>query len=350
MEKIIEYSELPPSRGQSIYLRMEETDPALYFRLFNRGYKIVNRISDADKSTIYVTGRRQDTECLSQEEYRLKLDKKICGFLEKKNLEKPSTIKFTYQDLINYKYRLPFVLKNERQNGGREKFLISTEEDYKNLIRTCDYLYNKMYEYSLCFPTEDKREQIDYPRYLEECFTVQEFIDTPTKYCTTVRVLTSSSNDVLCSLLKYKEPVELNDNTTFFGDLLSSRYKLSTKSIVSNTLSGGSNILIGEDIYSPEERRILDKHNIPSEQFEKVLSASKDIHSVCKSELGIICGFDYIYSQDTNRWYLLEYHSRPMVGEYARRNGIKFENGTDSKVAEGRVRATALSLTLKKQR
>ena len=35
-----------------------------------------------------------------------------------------------------------------------------------------------------------------------------------------------------------------------------------------------------------------------SEQFEKVLSASKDIHSVCKSELGIICGFDYIYSEE----------------------------------------------------
>ena len=64
--------------------------------------------------------------------------------------------------------------------------------------------------------------------------------------------------------------------------------------------------------------------------------------------MGIICGFDYIYDQEKENWFLLEYHSRPMVGDYSKRQGINYDTKEDRITAEGRVRATALSLTLKK--
>ena len=73
------------------------------------------------------------------------------------------------------------------------------------------------------------------------------------------------------------------------------------------------------------------------------------MHEECKRELGIICGFDYIYDQERKEWFLLEYHSRPMVGEYAKRQGLSYDTVEDKLTAEGRVRATALSLVLKKQ-
>ena len=148
---------------------------------------------------------------------------------------------------------------------------------------------------------------------------------------------------------------DINQSESFLektpcGYLLSEIYPLSTKSIVSNTLSGGSNILIGSNNYTSLEKEILNKHNTESEQFNELLTASKDVHKEFKSVLGIICGFDYIYDENKKKWFLLEYHSIPMVGDYSKRQNIKYETSEDRITAEGRVRATALSLVLKKTR
>ncbi len=343
MERIISYDELPRSDGQSIYLRME-TDPKLYITLLSKGYKIINNINDSNKSTIFVTGRRQDTKCNSSEEYRRIVDSNIQKFLQNNGIVKPNTVNFSYSDLINHKYQLPFVLKNEKQNGGREKFLINTEEDYENLICACTSLINR----KISNDSTDIREYIDYNKYLNLNFTVQEYIPTPTDYNTTVRILTSSSNDLLYAALKYKKPDKCMDDTTLLGHLLREVFPLSTNSIVSNTLSGGKNILIGESRYTGFEGSLLKEHNINSDQFYNLLKISQDVHEEYKSELGIICGFDYIYDLERKKWFLLEYHSRPMVGDYSRRQGINYCSNEDRLTAEGRVRATALNLSLKK--
>ena len=345
MERIIDYNELPRSKGQSIYFRME-TDPKLYVSLMSKGYRIINHISDSDKSTIYLTGRRQDRNCNSFDEYKNIVDNNIQNTLKENGIVKPNTYKFSLKDLINYKYKIPFVLKNENQNGGREKFLINTEEDYENLILACTFLINKKRNNN----STDIREQIDYNKYLNLNFTVQEYIPTPSKYNTTVRILTSSSNDLLYAALKYKEPNKYIDDTTLLGYLLGNIFPLSTKSIVSNTLSGGKNILIGEDNYIDFEESLLKEHNIDTDQFINLLDTSKKVHNKYESELGIICGFDYIYDKDKEKWFLLEYHSRPMVGDYSKRQNISYESKEDKVTAEGRVRATALNLTLKKTR
>ena len=345
MERIIDYNELPRSKGQSIYFRME-TDPKLYISLMSKGYKIINHISDSNESTIYLTGRRQDRNCNSFDEYKNIVDNNIQSTLKKNGIVKPNTYKFSLKDLLNYKYKIPFVLKNENQNGGREKFLINTEEDYENLLLACTFLINKKRNNN----STDIREQIDYNKYLNLNFTVQEYIPTPSKYNTTVRILTSSSNDLLYAALKYKEPNKYIDDTTLLGYLLGNIFPLSTKSIVSNTLSGGKNILIGEDNYIDFEESLLKEHNIDTDQFINLLDTSKKVHNKYESELGIICGFDYIYDKDKEKWFLLEYHSRPMVGDYSKRQNISYESKEDKVTAEGRVRATALNLKLQKTR
>lgn len=346
MERIISYDELPKSKGQSIYFRME-TDPRLYVNLLAKGYKIVRSIIDADESTIYVTGRRQDYDCQDGYEYRQMVISKIDTSLKEKGIEKPQSIGFNYFDLVNYKYELPFVFKNENQNGGKEKFLIATEEDYDNLISACDFLLSKKWLLFNFLGTNDIRYHIDYQEYLSK-FVIQEYIQTPSEYNTTVRLLTTPSNDLLYASLKYNKPEEYQDETTLLGLLLHEIYPLSTKSIVSNTLSGGENILIGEELYLPKERKLLASHNVGTDQFESLVSISEQVHQEFQSELGIICGFDYIYDREQNKWFLLEYHSRPMVGDYSKRQGIPYETSDDRLSAEGRVRATSLALTLKR--
>lgn len=345
MEKIISYDELPKSTGQTIYLRMNETDTKLYVALLRNGYRIINNISYSDNSTIYITGRRQDCHFGTDfKMYKEEVNNGILSTLKKDGITKPNTEYFSFENLVNHKYQIPFVLKNVNQNGGREKFLINSEEDYENLILACSFLISKK------IPTgsKDKRDLIDYGKYLSSNFEIQEFVKTPSKYNTTIRLLTSSSNDLLYAVLKYKLPDKYEDKTTLLGCLLSEAFPLSTKSIVSNTLSGGENILIGENNYNDFESELLKQHNINSQQFSKVINASQNVHEKFKSELGIICGFDYIYDEESNKWHLLEFHSRPMLGDYSNRQGIKYQTNEDRLIAEGRVRATALKLELSK--
>ena len=346
MERIIEYEELPFSYGDSVYFRME-TDPKLYLTLISKGYKVVKDIRDTDESTIYITGRRQDYICRNYDEYRRLITSNIDKSFKNMGITKPKTIKFSFNDLIAYKYELPFVLKNENQNGGKEKFLIATEEDYQNLIKACQVLLDK-HQLKIANDNGDLKYQVDYDKYLDMNFNVQEYIETPTEYNTTVRLLTTPAKDLLYASLKYNKPVSYLDDTTLLGYMLSEVYPLSTKSIVSNTLSGGSNILLGEDSYPLFEESLLDAHNIPSSDFRNLINTSESIHREFNTELGIICGFDYIYDKKRNKWFLLEYHSRPMVGDYSKRQGINYKTREDRMVAEGRVRATALSLVRKK--
>ncbi len=349
MERIITYDEIPVSKGQSIYFRME-TDPKLYISLVSKGYQIVKNIIYADESTTYVTGRRQDYKRTTPEGYKEYIDSKIQDYFKARKIVKPTSVKFSVQDLIEHKYKLPFVLKNENQNGGREKFLIQTEDDYESLICACEFLLEKNLTVLLQLPEDDPRVRINYNRYLNLNFSVQDYIPTPSMYNTTIRLLTSPSDDLLYGALKYKMPVKEMDDTTLLGYLLHEIYPLSTPSIVSNTLSGGSNILLGEDNYSDFERELLNKHGISSKNFESLVETTKAAHREFNSELGIICGFDYIYDYEKDQWYLLEYHSRPMLGDYSKRQGIAYGTKEERLEAEGRIRATALTKTLKKTR
>ena len=336
MEKIISYDEIPKGNGKSIYLRMNDIDPGLYLTLLNKGYKLINNANFAGKSTIYITGKREYTTSDYEESIELSL--------EKKGISKPTTYSFQIGDLKNSRYELPFVFKNERQNCGREKFLIQTSDDYKNLLKACKYLIER----ESITDSNGKKCTIDYKKYLESGFVIQEYINAPSKYNTTVRLITTPSNKLLYGALKYNKPSSYKDETTLIGYLLNDVYPLSTKSIVSNTCRGGNNIILGEKNYTSEEEKLLASHNINSDKFNNLVQASLDTHKEFQSKLGIICGFDYIYDSDKDKWFLLEYHRKPMLGDYSRKNNVDYTTSSDTLIADGRVRATALSLALRK--
>lgn len=69
---------------------------------------------------------------------------------------------------------------------------------------------------------------------------------------------------------------------------------------------------------------------------------------ICPVKKGFYYGKNYIYVREQEKWFLLEYHSRPMVGDYSKRQNIPYETNNDRLKAEGRVRATSLALTLKR--
>ena len=353
MEKIITYEDIPRSIGQSIYYRME-TNPTLYVSLIKHGYRIVNRINEADDETIYVTGQRQVRDCFSAEEYLAKFDKKFLSALGERQIEKPRTKKFTYEDLVNGNYKLPFVFKNNKAHGGCEKFLIATELDYEQLIKACNHMLiiqrERRFVNEILRSCNRSAMPRGYEEFVEGNYSIQEFVETPTKYCTSVRLLTSSSDDLLCGVLKYNLPGEEKGKMSLLGYLLREVYPLGTKSIQSNTLRGGRNIIIDSNDCSREEREILGMHKLTSDQFHNVVEASRQVHSRFKTELGILCGFDYIYDRNKEKWYLLEYHGKPMVGDYAVACGLPYNHKPDIISADGLVRATALSLTLRKQR
>ena len=349
MERIVGYSEIPKSDGRhSIYIKFN-SDAEFLRTLFDKGYRLINHINDADEDTIYVSERQQDYMVSSTEEYHALVDEVVKRFLKDEDITTPKTYNFDFDALLHHKYKLPFVFKNVLINRGKEKFLIQTEEDYEKLINACSILMNPGFLFMVGKGNNDDRYHINYRRYLSN-FVIQEYVDTPTDYNTSVRLLTSSSNDLLYASLKYNEVGEYTDETSLVGSFLSTVYPISTKSIVSNTCSGGSNIILGEDSYTPEEKKILSLHDINSDQFRKVVSASQDLHELLHSELGILCGFDYIYDKEKQKWFLLEYHSVPMVGDYVKRFGFSYDNPLRKKYAEGHVRATALCKKLEKTR
>lgn len=349
MERIITYDELPFSNGQSIYLR-DETDPNLKVSLISKGYQLLDNVMDTDESTIFLTGARQVFGFKTAEAYREALSTDIEYELSKYGITKPKTQKFSIKDLIDHKYQLPFVLKNEKLNGGKEKFLIKTEKDYENLILSIDFLLNDTLKNIIAQYPDDPRTRINYARYLNTCFSVQEYIETPSEYNTTIRLLTTPNDKLLYGALKYKEKSNEIDNTTLLGYLLGVVYPLSTPSIVSNTVKGGVNILLDGGKYPSIEKSLLECHGINSSAFQKLIRAAKEVHKEYHIELGILCGFDFIYDQERKKWFLLEFHDKPMVGDYSNRQGINYETIEERLEADGKVRATALSLTLKKTR
>ena len=349
MKRIITYEELPQGNGQKVYLRLNNTDPSFYLELLKKRYRIVNRIKDTDEDTIYIRWLDQAYLHEDQKMHREQVNKTIAETLEQRGIRKPKTLPFTYEDLIEHKYQVPFVLKNINESCGREKFLIATEEDYENLIQACDFLLDSSLKYLINKNPDEAKVKINYDDYLHMNFFVQQYITTPTEYNTSMRVLTSSSNDLMYASLKYNPPRRCQDNTTLLGYLLEHVYPLSTNTIVSNTMSGGKNVILEENSYTQFERSLLENHNLTSERFENLVEASLNVHTTLKKDIGCLCSFDYIYSAEENKWYVLEYHMKSMFNEYAARWSIPYQTKEERIAASGRVRATSLALTMQKK-
>lgn len=249
-------------------------------------------------------------ENIDIKEYKKAFDKRIFeSGGEKLNYPHSVTIEEYFENPF-----FPAVLKNELQNGGVDKFLIETEEQLEKIKK----FYNDFYKYS------DYYDEFN-------CSIFQQLIETPTKYQTYMRVLMSTSGDVMGASLKYSKVKEQKRNPIgmfekhFWNE--NSQYYLNCNGMF-NYYSEGGNITFTQPSYSNEKKAILEAHNIDSNSPsipEDVLEVASSIAKNCNRELGIMCGIDFIYNEKDKKWYYLEVQAFPAIEEWAVTKGVRLE-------------------------
>jgi len=204
----------------------------------------------------------------------------------------------------------PVVLKNELTNGGVDKFFIKNESQL-NVIKK--------------FYNDFKNNKIMSDVLKSSIF--QQYIETPTQYQTYMRVLMSASGDVMGESLNfsqgsYKKRESLGDLEKYFWNE-QSPYFVDCEGMF-NYYSDGDSISFSQPKYSGKKRNILASHNIDclNPQIpDDVLEVASNIARKCNKELGIICGIDFIYNKNDNKWYYLENQAFPALDEWAKKNG-----------------------------
>lgn len=171
----------------------------------------------------------------------------------------------------------------------------------------------------------------NHPKYIDsfQHTIFQQLIETPTKYKTYMRVLISSSGDVMGASLKYSKlcAPSVKMEGVFEKDLLNPRSKYYIKAEkMFNYYSGGGNILFCDDNLIKEEKKILKAHGIDPNNIcvpEEVLEVSKNIAQKCNKGLGVITGIDFILNESDNKWYYLELQAFPALEEWLATRGIR---------------------------
>lgn len=312
-------------------------------RLESEGFIITHDKHDNQNDIIYLNMNNEainnDNEDIS--EYKRLLDERIF-IAGGEKLNYPHSMKFV-EYLKNPFY--PAVLKNELMNGGKDKFFIETPEQ----LAIVKKFYEKYKDDERLKPTFD-------------CSIFQQFIKTPTDHKTYMRVLMSASGDVLGASLKYsKASIEVRPAAgtyeKFFWDK-NSEFYLNCKGMF-NYYSGGGNIIFGQNRLNYEEREILSVHGIDPDNPtvpEEVLEVSSNISVKCNREIGILCGLDFIYNEEDQKWYYLEMQAFPAIDEWAIPRKIKVREVRDIKdyikmnALDLEARYEALMLCMEKKR
>lgn len=369
--------ELPVGQNNPVY----DVYKDMFKYFYDMGYKIVTDSKMAGDDSFFFTPCLDKHVNATREEYVLKKEKKINSYLLIEGITKPLTVSFPIDSFPSLLPPLPFVLKNEESQGGMEKFLIKTTEQIEILRRFYDEINTYAREKSI----ERVKQQwsyykdlefgenghsnrgvsiqfVDYKKEFHKNMVLQEYINTPTKYNTSLRVLTSSSGDILCSSLKYSDVV-VGEGKKYYGLFdrflsdSSSPYYLGSESIVSNTVAGGESILLGRDNYSMIEQEILAAHGIDPHNAdvpEDVMRACCNIAINCSREIGAIYGMDFIFDEKLGQWKYLEGHEYPMLYSYAEKYNLPYDDNSEdfystNQLLDIDVRLQALALTMKKR-
>lgn len=368
--------DIPISQSNPVYEAYKEMFKCLY----EKDYKVITDSSMVSNDTFFLTPCF-DKQNNTKEDYSRKKKNKIDFYLNSEGITEPFSISFPINSFPKTLPDLPFVVKNEESQGGKEKFLLKTPEQIAILKK----FYNEIDSYAhqktieevkrqwKCFPDLEIDENghsnmgininfVDYKKEFHQNIRIQKFIKTPTKYNTSLRVLTSSSGDILVASLKYTEPFTSTEEKYYglFDKYLSdpsSPYFLGSDSIVSNTIAGGNSILLEKNSYSELEQDILRAHSINPKGATvppDVMKACVKIASNCRREIGAICGLDFIYDDEEKTWKYLEEHEYPMLYSYAEKYNLPYNYNEDdfnitNQLLDLRARLHALALTMKKK-
>lgn len=367
------FREVPFGNGQEVYIEPEwlEKDYRDYMPdhdkyiveqlveyLCRCGYIITSDSATVSDNAFFFNPCLDKHINASREDFVGKKEAMITECLSNESVKAPYTIPFKEDQFFNITPGdLPIIIKNEYEQGGTDKYIIRTSEQ----LETFKMFYNEINAYD-----KKRRESVlrkrlglgeeatwdetghsketpwcifimDYKRNLHENFVIQKFIQTPTKYNTSLRVITSSSGDILCSSLKYADK-SIEKNKTFCGPYdqylkdPSSPYYLGSESIISNTVSGGNSLLLGRNDYSKLEQEILRAHGIDPNNAnvpQTVASAARKIAITSRRPIGAISGMDFIFDEETQEWKYLEQHEYPMLGTYAEAYGLPYTSIED---------------------
>ena len=351
------------------------------------GYVVITDSSKVSEDTFFFSPCRDMHTNATVDEYVEKKTAKIHESLEPTNVHEPLTLKFEEDHFPDNIPPLPFVLKDEIAQGGIDKILIKTPKQLEIFKR----FYEEINDYSFREAIEEFRAEhrsrpeiefyedgtsnscffiirTNYKKKLYEDFVMQEYVKTPTRFNTSLRVVTSSSKDILCSSLKYSKPSKGKSEHYGLVDLYlcedTSPYYLGSQSVISNTVSGGKSITLGDNNYSKEEKRVLLAHGIDPENAvvpKDVEEAALSIAVNCRREIGAISGIDFIYDCKNNVWKYLEQQEYPMMITYCEKYALPYTTDV-SNVEEyqkfiemhrradidARLRALALAMNKKK--
>lgn len=348
---------------------------------YDMGYKVVTDSKTVDNNAFFFTPCLDKHINDTKEDYNAKKKNKIYLYLLNEGITEPLTVSFPINSFPDSLPALPLVLKNEESQGGMEKFLINKPEQLEILKRfyyeinpyarkkTIEKVKQKFSYYKDLEFDENGRSNkgicidfVDYKKEFHENMIIQKYIKTPTQYNTSLRVLTSSSGDILCSSLKYSDTAIIKDKKyhglfdRYLSDPLSP-YFLGGESIISNTVAGGKSILLGKDNYSKHEQEILIAHGIVPNNAnvpKNVMTACANIAVNCSREIGAICGIDFIFDEEERSWKYLEEHEYPMLYSYAEKYNLPYDCNvvdfyTTNQLLDMNVRLHALALTMQKK-
>lgn len=371
------FPNIPIEESNPVYEAYKE----MFKILFEKGYKIITDSRLVNNDTFFFTPCLDKHINKSKSDYKSKKDLKIKSSLNECGIFEPTSINFSEDEFPSNLPELPLILKNEESQGGTEKFIIRTNEQLEKVKR----FYNEINSYDRQRRINELRQYyddpnvevdekgrcnrglsinfIDYKEEFKENMRFQKFINTPTSYNTSLRVLFSSSGDVIASSLKYSKTIINDSDKKYYGlfdRYLSnpeSPYFIATESIVSNTVAGGNSILLGKEEYSNEEKSILLEHGINPDDAvvpEEIVNACNNVATNCSREIGAICGMDFIYDVSEHKWKYLEEHEYPMLYSYCEKYNIPYnvnEKGfyTKNMLIDIQVRLDSLILTMNKK-
>lgn len=369
--------DMPAEHNNPVYHAYKE----MFKYFYDMGYKVVTDSKTVDNNAFFFTPCLDKHINDTKEDYNAKKKNKIYLYLLNEGITEPLTVSFPINSFPNSLPALPLVLKNEESQGGMEKFLINKPEQLEILKRfyyeinpyarkkTIEKVKQKFSYYKDLEFDENGRSNkgicidfVDYKKEFHENMIIQKYIKTPTQYNTSLRVLTSSSGDILCSSLKYSDTAIIKDKKyhglfdRYLSDPLSP-YFLGGESIISNTVAGGKSILLGKDNYSKHEQEILIAHGIVPNNAnvpKNVMTACANIAVNCSREIGAICGIDFIFDEEERSWKYLEEHEYPMLYSYAEKYNLPYDcNAVDfyttNQLLDMNVRLHALALTMQKK-
>ncbi len=359
-----------------------ETYKEMFINFYEKGYKVVTDSATVSDEAFFFTPCLDKHINEEREDYAQNKERKIKKELDKAGIEEPLIKRITEEGFTDA-LPLPFVLKNLAKQGGEEKYLIRTEEQLEILKRFYreinDYAKKKAIEYAKRdYPYDDEPVYdenghcdnwlsimfVDYQEYIQQNVIMQKYIKTPTKYNTSLRVMISTSGDVLVASLKYAQGGKEEEKKEKYYEMdkylsdPSSPYYLKSEKVVSNTVAGGNSILLGEDNYTDLEREILEAHGIDPDNAEVPESIYTLVMSIalnCRREIGAICGLDFIYDDENKEWKYLEEHEYPMLYSYAQKHNLPYDEKagdfyTVNELIDIDARLLALRLTMEKKK